>query len=48
MSGRPEDGPFLFLLQLATAANFRLILNVAIFLKRKCYAIMKTEFVLIS
>ena len=26
-----------------TAANFRLFLNVAIFLKGKCYAVMKTE-----
>ena len=28
---------------LVTAANFRFFLNDAIFLKRKCYAIMKTE-----
>ena len=28
---------------LVTAANFRLFLNVAIFLKGKCYAVMKTE-----
>ena len=28
---------------LATAANFRLFLNVAIFLKGKCYAVLKTE-----
>ena len=28
---------------LVTAANFRLFLNVAIFLKRRCYAVMKTE-----
>ena len=28
---------------LVTAANFRLFLNVAIFLKEKCYAVMKTE-----
>ena len=30
-----------------TAANFRLFLNVAIFLKGKCYANMKTELVFI-
>ena len=29
---------------LVTAANFRLFLNVAIFLKGKCYAVKKTEF----
>ena len=28
---------------LVTAANFRLFLNVAIFLKGKCFAVMKTE-----
>ena len=30
-----------------TAANFRLFLNVDIFLKGKCYAVMKTELVFI-
>ena len=28
-----------------TAANFRLLLNVAIFFKAKCFAIMKTELI---
>ena len=32
---------------LATAANFRLFLNGAIFLKGKCYTIMKAELVLV-
>ena len=33
---------------LVTAANFHLFLNVAIFLKGKCYAVMKTQLVFIS
>ena len=33
-------------ISLVTAANFRLFLNVAIFLEGKCYAVMKTELVL--
>ena len=42
------DWPFLgcsFCVSLVTAANFRLFLNVAIFLKAKCYAVMKNELV---
>ena len=41
-----RDWPFLGFsscVPLVTAANFRLFLNVAIFLKGKCYAVMKTE-----
>ena len=41
-----RDWPFLgcsSCVSLVTAANFRLFLNVAIFLKGKCYAVMKTE-----
>ena len=41
-----RDWPFLGFsscVSLVTAANFRLFLNVAIFLKGKCYAVMKTE-----
>ena len=41
-----RDWPFLgcpSCVSLVTAANFRLFLNVAIFLKAKCYAVMKTE-----
>ena len=41
-----RDRPFLgysSCVSLVTAANFRLFLNVAIFLKGKCYAVMKTE-----
>ena len=41
-----RDWPFLEFsscVSLVTAANFRLFLNVAIFLKGKCYAVMKTE-----
>ena len=41
-----RDWPFLGFssrIFLVTAANFRLFLNVAIFLKGKCYAVMKTE-----
>ena len=41
-----RDWPFLGFSScdsLVTAANFRLFLNVAIFLKGKCYAVMKTE-----
>ena len=44
-----RDWPFLGFsscVSLVTAANLRLFLNVAIFLKGKCYAIMKTELVL--
>ena len=44
-----RDWPFLgcsSCVFLVTAANFQLILNVAIFLKGKCYAVMKTELVL--
>ena len=40
------DWPFLGFfscVSLVTAANFRLFLNVAIFLKEKCYAVMKTD-----
>ena len=43
-----RDWPFLGFsscVSLVTAANFRLFLNVAIFLKGKCYAVMKTELV---
>ena len=45
-----RDWPFLrcsSYVSLVTAANFRLFLNVAIFLKGKCYAVIKTEFVFI-
>ena len=45
-----RDWPFrgcCFCVSRATAANFRLFLNVAIFLKGKCYAVMKTELVFI-
>ena len=45
-----RDWPFLgcsSCVSLVTAANFRLILNVAMFLKGKCYAAMKTELVFI-
>ena len=41
-----RDWPFLGFsscVSLVTAANFRLFLNVAIFLRLKCYAVMKTE-----
>ena len=41
-----RDWPFLGFsscVPLLTAANFRLFLNVAIFLKGKCYAVMKTD-----
>ena len=41
-----RDWPFLgcsSCVSLVRAANFRLFLNVAIFLKGKCYAVMKTE-----
>ena len=41
-----RDWPFLGFsscVSLVTAANFRLFLNVAIFLNGKCYAVMKTE-----
>ena len=41
-----RDWPFLGFsscVSLVTAANFRLFLNVVIFLKGKCYAVMKTE-----
>ena len=43
-----RDWPFLgcfSCVSLITAANFRLFLNVAIFLKGKCYAVMKTELI---
>ena len=43
-----RDWPFLGFfscVSLVTAANFRLFLNVAIFLKGKCYAVMQTELV---
>ena len=46
-----RDWPFLGgspCVSLVTAANFRLFLNIAIFLKGKCYAVMKTELVFIS
>ena len=42
-----RDWPFLGFSScvfLVTAANFRLFLNVAIFLKGNCYAVLKTEF----
>ena len=45
-----RDWPFLgcsFCVSLVPAANFRLFLNVAIFLKGKRYAVMKTELVFI-
>ena len=45
-----RDWPFLGFsscISLVKAANFRLLLNVAIFLKRKCYAVMKTELICI-
>ena len=45
-----RDWPFLgcsLCVSLVTAANFRLFLNVAIFFKGKCYAVMKTELVFI-
>ena len=41
-----RDWPFLGFsscVSLVTAANFRLFLNIAIFLKGKCYAVLKTE-----
>ena len=41
-----RDWPFLGFsscVSLVTAANFRLFLNIAIFLKGKCYAVMKIE-----
>ena len=41
-----RDWPFLGFsscVSLKTAANFRLFINVAIFLKGKCYAVMKTK-----
>ena len=43
-----RDWPFLGFsscISLVTAANFRLFLTVAIFLKGKCYAVMNTELV---
>ena len=43
-----RDWPFLgcsSCVCLVTAANFRLFLNAAIFLKGKCYAVMKVELV---
>ena len=43
-----RDSPFLgfsFCISLVTAANFRLFLNVAIFWREKCYAVLKTELV---
>ena len=45
-----RDWPFLgcsSCVSVVTAANFRLFLNVAIFLKGKCYAVMKTDLVFI-
>ena len=45
-----RDWPFLgcsSCVSIVTAANFRLFLIVAIFLRGKCYAVMKTELVLI-
>ena len=42
----PFQGCF-FCVFVIAAANFRLFVNVAIFLKGKCYAVMKTELVLI-
>ena len=45
-----RDWPFLGFsscISLVTAANFRLFLNVAILLKGKCYAVMKTGLVFI-
>ena len=45
-----RDWPFLGFLSrisLVTAANFRFFLNVAIFSKARCYALMKTELVFI-
>ena len=44
------DWPFLgcsCCVSLATAANFRLFLNVAIFWREKCYSVLKTESVFI-
>ena len=44
------DWPFLgcsSCVSLVTAANFRLFLNIANFLKGKCYAVMKTELVFV-
>ena len=41
-----RDWPFLGFfscVSFVSAANFRLFLNVAFFLKEKCYAVMKTE-----
>ena len=41
-----RDWPFLGFsscVSLVAAANFRLFLNAAIFLKGKCYAVTKTE-----
>ena len=43
-----RDWPFLgcsSCVSIVTAANFRLFLNVAILLKEKSYAVMKTELV---
>ena len=45
-----RDWPFLgcsSCVSLVTAATFRLFLNVAIFWREKCYAVMKTELVFI-
>ena len=45
-----RDWPFLecsSCVSLVTAANFPLFLNVSIFLKGKCYAVMQTELVFI-
>ena len=45
-----RDWPFLGFssgVSFVTAGNFRLFLNVVIFLKEKCYAVMKTELVFI-
>ena len=45
-----RDWPFLgcsSCVSVETAANFCLFLNVAIFLKGKCYAVMKTELIFI-
>ena len=45
-----RDWPFLGCssrVSLVTAANFRLFLNVAIFLKRKCYSVVESELVFV-
>ena len=45
-----RDRPFLECspcVSLVTAANFLLFLNVAVFERKKCYAVMKTELVYI-